>query len=64
MMSLNLSWTYQRDRVLLSVKFELKKKIYLNKMIILFKYCTDVENYESFKCFSYIYIYIHTHEKA
>ena len=28
-------------------------------MIILFKYCTDVENYESFKCFSYIYIYTH-----
>ena len=35
-LSLSLSWTYQRDRVLLSVKFELKKKIYLNKMIILF----------------------------
>ena len=27
-------------------------------MIILFKYCADVENYESFRCFSFIYIYI------
>ena len=51
MMSLSLSWIYQRDRVLLIVKFELKK-------IILFKHCVDVENCESFKGFSYIYIYI------
>ena len=28
-------------------------------MIILFKYCADVENYESFRCFSFIYIYIY-----
>ena len=28
-------------------------------MIILFKYCTNVENYESFKGFGYIYIYIY-----
>ena len=28
-------------------------------MIILFKYCTNVENYESFKGFNYIYIYIY-----
>ena len=28
-------------------------------MIILFKYCADVENCESFKGFSYIYIYIY-----
>ena len=27
-------------------------------MIILFKYCADVKNYESFRNFSYIYIYI------
>ena len=51
MMSLSLSWIYQRDRVLLIVKFELKK-------IILFKYCVDVENCESFRGFGYIYIYI------
>ena len=52
MMSLSLSWIYQRDRVLLIVKFELKK-------IILFKYCVDVENCESFRSFNYIYIYIY-----
>ena len=51
MMSLSLSWTYQRDRVSLLVKFELKK-------IILFKYCVDVENCEGFRSFNYIYIYI------
>ena len=28
-------------------------------MIILFKYCTDVENCESFRGFGYIYIYIY-----
>ena len=28
-------------------------------MIILFKYCADVENYESFIGFGYIYIYIY-----
>ena len=28
-------------------------------MIILYKYCTDVENCESFKGFGYIYIYIY-----
>ena len=50
MMSLSLSWIYQRDRVLLIVKFELKK-------IILFKYCVDVENCEGFRSFNYIYIY-------
>ena len=27
-------------------------------MIILFKYCAIVENYESFRNFGYIYIYI------
>ena len=27
-------------------------------MIILFNYCTDMKNYESFKGFRYIYIYI------
>ena len=27
-------------------------------MIILFKYCANVENYENFRDFSYIYIYI------
>ena len=34
-----------------------------NKMIILFKYCDDVENYESFKSFDYIYIYIYIDEE-
>ena len=28
-------------------------------MIFLFKYCTDVENYESFRDFGFIYIYIY-----
>ena len=28
-------------------------------MIILFKYCTYVENYESFKGFDYMYVYIY-----
>ena len=28
-------------------------------MIILFKYCADVKNYESFRNFSFIYIYIY-----
>ena len=28
-------------------------------MIILFKYCANVENYESFRNFGYIYIYIY-----
>ena len=28
-------------------------------MIILFKYCVDVENCKSFRGFSYIYIYIY-----
>ena len=28
-------------------------------MIILFKYCADVENYENFRSFGYIYIYIY-----
>ena len=28
-------------------------------MIILFKYCADVENCESFKGFDFIYIYIY-----
>ena len=27
-------------------------------MIILFKYCADMENYESVRGFGYIYIYI------
>ena len=50
-MSLSLSWTYQRDRVSLLDKFELKK-------IILFKYYTDEENCESFRgLVIYIYIY-------
>ena len=53
MMSLSLSLTYQRNRFSLLVKFELKK-------IILFKYCADVTNCESFKCFDYIYKYIQT----
>ena len=52
MMSLSLSWTYPRDRVSLLVKFELKK-------LILFKYCADVENCESFRGFGFIYIYIY-----
>ena len=55
MISLSLNWIYQRDRVSLLDKFELKKK-YLNKMIILFKYCVDVKNCESFRGFSYVYI--------
>ena len=42
MMSLSLSWTCQKDRVSLLVKFELKRK---NS----FKYCVDVENCESFR---------------
>ena len=28
-------------------------------MIILFKYCVEVENCESFRSFDYIYIYIY-----
>ena len=28
-------------------------------MIILFKYCADVENYEIFSIFGFIYIYIY-----
>ena len=28
-------------------------------MIILFKYCANVENYENFRDFSFIYIYIY-----
>ena len=51
-MSLSLSWTYQRDKVSLLVKFELK-------IIILFKYYVNVENCESFRGFGYIYIYIY-----
>ena len=31
----------------------------LNKIIILFKYCADVENCGNFRGFSYIYIYIY-----
>ena len=27
--------------------------------MIIFKYCADVENYKSFKDFSYIYLYIY-----
>ena len=27
-------------------------------MIIVFKYCADVENYENFRSFGFIYIYI------
>ena len=58
MMSLSLSWTCQKDKVSLFVKFGLNKNnFYLNKMIILFKYCADVENCESFRGFDYIYIY-------
>ena len=49
MMSLNLSWTYQRDRVSFLIKFVLK-------IIILFKYFVDVENCESFRGFGFIYI--------
>ena len=33
--------------------------IYISIMIILFKYCADVENYESFRGFGFIYIYIY-----
>ena len=36
------------------MKFGLNK----NKMIILFKYCADAENCESFRDFGFIYIYI------
>ena len=58
-MTLSLSWTCQRDRVSLLIKFELNKNnFFLNKMIILFIYCADVENCESFRSFSYIYIQI------
>ena len=31
---------------------------------LFFKYCADVENCESFKCFSYIYIYIYIRVKV
>ena len=58
MMSLSLSWTCQRDRISLLIKFGLKKNFYLNKMIILFKYCADVENCESFRGFGFIYILV------
>ena len=55
-MSLTLSWTCQRNRVSLLVKFELNKNNFLYKMTILFKYFADVENCRSFRDFSYIYI--------
>ena len=42
-----LSWTNQKDRVSVLVKFELNK-------IILFKYCADVKNCENFRDFSFI----------
>ena len=65
MMSLSLRWTCQRDRVLLLVKFRLnknnfvlKKSFYLNKMIILFKYCANVENYENFKGFGRVLLLV------
>ena len=57
MISLSLSWICQRDRVLLLIKFGLNKNnFFLNKMIILFIYCADVENCKSFRSFGYIYI--------
>ena len=45
-LSLSLSWTCQKDRVSLPVKFELKKKN-------LFKYCVDVKNCERFGGFGF-----------
>ena len=48
MMNLSLSWT---SFIVMFGIFGLKK-------IILFKYYADVENYEYFKNFSYIYIYM------
>ena len=47
MMSLSLSWTYQKDKVLFLIKFELK-------IIILFKYCVDVKNCERLRGFGFI----------
>ena len=55
-MSLSLTWTCQRNKVSFLVKFRLKKIILFNKMIILFKYYADMENYENFRSFDYIYI--------
>ena len=58
-MSLSLSWICQRDRVSLLVKFGLNKNnFFLNKIIILFKYCANVENCKSFRSFGFIYIQI------
>ena len=36
--------------------------LFKKSQIILFKYCADVENCESFRGFSYIYIYIYKRE--
>ena len=58
-MSLSLTWTCQRNKVSFLVKFRLNKIILFNKIIILFKYYADMENYENFRSFDYIYIYIY-----
>ena len=36
--------------------------LFLKSQIILFKYCVNVENCESFRGFGYIYIYIYRRE--
>ena len=41
----------------LSLSFFSKLYIYIYIMIILFKYCADVENCGSFRGFGFIYIY-------
>ena len=35
----------------------------IDKMLILFKYCADVENCESFWFYIYIYIYIYDNDE-
>ena len=57
MMSLSLSWTYYRNRISPLIKFGLKIIILFKENNNLFKYCADVENCESFRDFSFIYIY-------
>ena len=39
------------------LKRKTSSSIYIYKMIILFKYCADVENCGSFRGFGFIYIY-------
>ena len=62
MMSLSLSWTCQRDRISLIVKFELNKYNFFykkndNNNDFILKYYVDVETCESFRGFSFIYVY-------